>query len=62
MGKLCTDYIEYYRHHFDKWCEDVCGIKLYWWQRVALKMIGWREKARMRHARYSRNQSPNHRR
>lgn len=41
MSRLSTDYLEYYANHFDKWCEDVCGIKLYWWQRMALKMM-WR--------------------
>ena len=39
MSRVCADYIEYYRRHFDKWCEDVYDIKLYWWQRVALKMM-----------------------
>lgn len=41
MSRVCVNYIEYYRRHFDKWCEDAYGIKLYWWQRVALKMM-WR--------------------
>lgn len=54
MSRVCADYIEYYRRHFDKWCEDVYGIKLYWWQRMTLKMYGWREKARMRYAQYRR--------
>ncbi len=33
MSRLDTDYIAY--------CSDVYGIKLYWWQRMALRMM-WR--------------------
>jgi len=39
MNRLYTDYIEYYYRHFDKWCENVYGIKLYWWQCVVLRMM-----------------------
>ncbi len=39
MSRLDTGYIA----QFIAYCSDVYGIKLYWWQRIALKIM-WRYK------------------
>nr|DAR10635.1 MAG TPA: hypothetical protein [Caudoviricetes sp.] len=43
MSRLYTDHIAQFIAHYarypDKLFGDVCGVKLYWWQRMALRMM-----------------------
>lgn len=45
MSRVCEDYIAqfiaYYDRYPDKIFNDLCGIKLYWYQRLMLYMM-WR--------------------
>ena len=50
MSRLYTDhiaqFIAYYDRYPDKIFNDLCGIKLYWYQRLMLRMMWQYERAK----------------
>jgi hypothetical protein len=42
------EYKEYIKHNPVKWIEEMCGTKLYWYQKLFLKMYWESQKLRLR--------------